>query len=147
LCVSTKVVAVTLWLLPDLTTSTTTRKSKWLSLKPAIRRSGVWLRTGNNPMTSGALARRGCFQPKGRYQKVAQFQQRFDPARRASHHLFSRLPGIERAIVDRDAVGIDKLRAGQQHAGVDVRIDLANFHHQPLSVADQFAPTIRAVLR
>ena len=63
------------------------------------------------------------FSPNGVDQQVAQRQQRLDPARRASRSsVRRRCRASRRAIVDRDAVGVDELRAGEQRGRIDRRV-------------------------
>jgi len=55
-----------------------------------------------------------CSQAKWLDQNIAQRQQCFGPSRLARDHSLGRMPRIQRTAIDRDAVGIDELRAGQQ---------------------------------
>ena len=74
--------------------------------------------------------------PNGVDQNIAQRQQRFGPSRLARDHPLGRMPCIQRAAVDRDAVGVDELRAGQQRSPVNLRCDL-NDGHDDLKPARQ----------
>src|SRR5258708_7596903 len=59
----------------------------------------------------------------------------------ARQHLLGRAARVERGIADLDAVGIDKLRAGQQRAAVDFRIHFVGFHRPPFAdVANSRCP-------
>jgi hypothetical protein len=49
------------------------------------------------------------------------------------------MPRVEGGVIYSNAIGVDELCAGQQRAGVNVRIDLVYFHRQSLSVAAQLA--------
>jgi hypothetical protein len=59
---------------------------------------------------------------------MAQRQQGLSPSRLARDHALGRPPRIQRAALNRDAVGVDELSAGQQCGSVDVRCDLHNGH-------------------
>jgi len=72
------------------------------------------------------------FKPNG-VTRVAQGQQRLDPSRRSPQHPLRGMPRIERCVINGDAVGVAKLRASQQRAGVNVGLDLADFHACRLS--------------
>ena len=82
---------------PDVTTSTTTRKSRWLSLKPATSRSGVSLTTGKMPIMSRGARRRGArrFQAERRDQEVAQASAARRPIAVTSDHPLRGMPRIE----------------------------------------------------
>ena len=99
------------------------------SCNKAIRRL-VNNRKYSNDIAGAGVIRRRRFQAKRCHQKIAQSEQRPDPPRRARQHFLSRLPRIKRGILNRDAVGIDELRAGEQRAAVNIRIDLLDFHRQ-----------------
>ncbi len=103
-----------------------------LVVKPRDQAIGRFAHDRKYPDDIGAagLVRRvrSRFQAKRRHHAIAQGQQRVDPSRRAPQHPLRCLPRIERVVVDRDAVGIAELRAGQQRTGVGVRIDSTDFH-------------------
>ena len=69
------------------------------------------------------------FRPNGATRKLREASSA--PIHRgARQHFLSRLPRMKRGTLNHDAVGIDELRAGEQRAAVNIRIDLADFHRQ-----------------
>ena len=78
------------------------------------------------PGSSGA----DVFRPNGATRKLRKASSAPIHQRRARQHFLSRLPRIKRGTLNHDAVGIDELRAGEQRAAVNIRVDLADFHRQ-----------------
>src|SRR3979411_2832558 len=72
-------------------------------------------------MTWSAASRSG---PKRRRWRYPARRSNRRKARAARQHFLGRTRRIERGIADHDAVGIDKLRGGQQRAAVNVRMHL-----------------------
>src|SRR6516162_10358644 len=139
LCVLTSVVAVISWPPPDGATSTTTRKSRWQSLKPATRRSVVSLITGNRPITppEAGSPLPEVLSPNG-LTNILRRASRASSHRGLRANIFSaaRL-AFHLGAIDGDAIGVGELCARKQGPAIDAGDDFPDIHARIIA---PFAP-------